>query len=225
MIKGVFLDLGWTIFRPAKSDWFVTQMMLKYTSLDAINSLPQDKRNFAFNKALKYLDDHHLLFTEDEEIGGVGAWKAIHTLEKPNVLFIIEMDRYGKDNAAFYGCTNQKFKEYILSYGYKQSYGGFTDICVIGTKWDIAGVNLSAGYGTAGYGTAHYVSGDIVVNYTEINVERVSLILDQARMHLKGYNWKKGVYYLAPSTYESYPHDIDDGYYIYTEDRYLYITQ
>jgi len=28
MIKGVFLDLGWTIFRPANSDWFVHQNKL-----------------------------------------------------------------------------------------------------------------------------------------------------------------------------------------------------
>jgi len=68
MIKGIFLDLGWTIFRPANSDWFITQMMLKFTSLETINGLPQDKRTAVFDKALKYLDDHHLLTTEDEEI-------------------------------------------------------------------------------------------------------------------------------------------------------------
>jgi putative hydrolase of the HAD superfamily len=85
MIKGVFLDLGWTIFRPANSDWFVTQMMLKFTSLDAINNLPQDKRNTAFDKALKYLDDHHLLFTEDEEIEQFKAFYNIIAAELPEL--------------------------------------------------------------------------------------------------------------------------------------------
>jgi len=42
--------------------------MLKFTSLEAKYALPEDKRTAAFNKALQYLDDHHLLATEDEEI-------------------------------------------------------------------------------------------------------------------------------------------------------------
>lgn len=68
MIKGVFLDLGWTIFRPANDNWFINQKVLEFTSLQAIENLSTDKRNAAFDKALEYLDDNHCLFTEDEEI-------------------------------------------------------------------------------------------------------------------------------------------------------------
>lgn len=68
MIKGIFFDLGWTIFHPANDNWFINQKVLEFTSLKAIENISSDKRNAAFNKALKYLDDHHYLFTEDEEI-------------------------------------------------------------------------------------------------------------------------------------------------------------
>jgi putative hydrolase of the HAD superfamily len=68
MIKGVFLDLGWTIFRPARSDWFINEKVLEFAPLEVIQNLPQDERGAAFDIAIKYLDDHHTLFTEDEEI-------------------------------------------------------------------------------------------------------------------------------------------------------------
>jgi len=68
MIKGVFLDLGWTIFRPANGNWFINQKLLEFTSLKDIEKLPSDIINIAFDKAIKYLNDHHHLFTEEEEI-------------------------------------------------------------------------------------------------------------------------------------------------------------
>lgn len=68
MIKGIFFDLGWTIFHPVNNNWFINQKMLEFTSIQTIDSLPPEKRKAAFDKALKYLDDHHLLFSEDEEL-------------------------------------------------------------------------------------------------------------------------------------------------------------
>jgi len=130
MIKGVFLDLGWTIFRPAKSDWFVTQMMLKFTSLDAMNSLPQDKRNLAFNKALKYLDDHHLLFTEEEEIEQFKEFYAIIATELPELGItakqaneIGEYKVYDTSNFIFF----EKSKETILKLKEKYKLGIISD--------------------------------------------------------------------------------------------------
>ena len=68
MLKGVFLDLGWTVFRPAHNDWFINQRMLDFVPLDVIKSIPEGRRNAVFDKALGYLDDHHLLTAEEEEI-------------------------------------------------------------------------------------------------------------------------------------------------------------
>ena len=130
MIKGVFLDLGWTIFRPAKSDWFVTQMMLKFTSLDAINGLPQDKRKAAFDKALKYLDDHHLLFTEDEEIEQFKAFYNIIAAELPELGItakqaneIGEFKVFDTSNYIFF----EKSKETLLKLKEKYKLGIISD--------------------------------------------------------------------------------------------------
>ena len=67
-IKGVFLDLGWTLFRPAHSDWFINSKMLEFASWETICNIPKEKRDAVFGKALAYLDAHHLLKTEEEEI-------------------------------------------------------------------------------------------------------------------------------------------------------------
>ena len=67
-IKGVFLDLGWTLFRPAHGDWFINKKMLEYAPWQKIQKIPQDKRDAVFAEALAYLDGHHLLRTEAEEM-------------------------------------------------------------------------------------------------------------------------------------------------------------
>ncbi len=85
MIKGIFFDLGWTIFRPANDNWFINQKMLEFTTMKTIESLPSEKRNAAFNKALKYLDDHHLLFSEDEEIEQFTEFYKIIAVELPEL--------------------------------------------------------------------------------------------------------------------------------------------
>jgi len=85
MIKGVFLDLGWTLFRPASSDWFINQKVLESASFDVIKNIPYDKRNTAFDKAIKYLDEHHLLTTETEEIEQFTEFYTIIATELPEL--------------------------------------------------------------------------------------------------------------------------------------------
>lgn len=88
----------------------------------------------------------YVLFTEEEEIGCVGAIKAVSVLDRPDVKYIVEFDRKGKNDCVFYDCGNQKFQEYIESFGFVTAYGSFSDILVLGQAWDIATVNLSSGY-------------------------------------------------------------------------------
>lgn len=88
----------------------------------------------------------YVLFTEDEEKGCIGASKAVKKIEKPNVKYIIEFDRRGKDDCVFYDCGNDKFMDYIESFGFKTNYGTCSDISILGSAWDIASVNLSSGY-------------------------------------------------------------------------------
>ena len=97
---------------------------------------------------LKLLEKHrpHVLFTDGEEIGGVGAYKAVKTLPKPDVKYIIEFDRRGSNDCVFYDCGNQNFMDYVEAFGFETDYGTFTDISILGEEWDIAAVNLSSGY-------------------------------------------------------------------------------
>ncbi len=88
----------------------------------------------------------HVLFTEDEEIGCIGAEKTVKKLAKPNVKYIIEFDRRGSDDCVFYDCGNDEFIDYIESFGFVTDIGTCSDISVLGSAWDIASVNLSSGY-------------------------------------------------------------------------------
>lgn len=95
-----------------------------------------------------------VVFTEDEEIGCVGAGKfADAVLEKKlvpaKVNYIIEFDRRGKDDAVYYYLDNKDFERFVTesSGGYfRTASGSYSDICDIAPVMDVAAVNLSCGY-------------------------------------------------------------------------------
>lgn len=94
-----------------------------------------------------------LLFTCDEEIGGVGADEFVsdHIKNKlpkklDNLKAIVEVDRRGSRDAVYYDCDNKDFEDYITSKGFKTDFGSFSDISVIAPELGVAAVNLSSGY-------------------------------------------------------------------------------
>ena len=94
-----------------------------------------------------------LLFTCDEEIGGVGAKAFCHShkqkqlpKEIDSLKFIVEIDRRGANDAVFYHCANTDFETYITGKGFKVAQGSFSDISLIAPELGIAAVNLSSGY-------------------------------------------------------------------------------
>lgn len=88
-----------------------------------------------------------VLFTWDEEIGGVGAQNAATVLNlEDTVDFCIELDRRGKNDSVYYDCDNPDFEEYINGFGFETAIGSFSDICFLCPEWKVAGVNLSIGY-------------------------------------------------------------------------------
>lgn len=109
---------------------------------------------FALVKVFQYAQiKPWLLFTCDEEIGGLGAKQfclAHQQLQLPNQLdkfkFLIELDRKGKNDAVYYRCDNPDFEKYITSKGFKTAQGSFSDISLIAPELEIAAVNLSCGY-------------------------------------------------------------------------------
>ena len=88
----------------------------------------------------------HVLFCEDEEVGGRGANKFVASKLKPKVNFIVEMDRRGSNDAVFYHCDNPDFTDFVLSFGFEENHGTFSDISVIAPSLNTAAVNISAGY-------------------------------------------------------------------------------
>ena len=90
----------------------------------------------------------HILFTTNEEIGGLGADAFIEDFTKPpaEINYIIQLDRRGSNDCVFYDCHNYQFYDYIESFGFVTNHGSFSDISFICPIWDIAGVNLSVGY-------------------------------------------------------------------------------
>ena len=95
----------------------------------------------------------YLLFTCDEEVGGIGAekFRLAHQLSKlPKELdklkLIVEVDRKGSLDAVYYNCYNPELEDYINSKGFKTAVGSFSDISLIAPELGIAAVNLSSGY-------------------------------------------------------------------------------
>jgi len=67
-VRGVFFDGGWTLFKPANDDWFVTREFARLADMDAYAAIPEGRKAAAFDSALEYLRRHHRLTTEAEEL-------------------------------------------------------------------------------------------------------------------------------------------------------------
>ena len=127
-------------------------------------------------------DKPYVLFVEDEEIGSIGAGKAVKSLDFPQVNFIIELDRRGINDCVFYDCGNVKFQEYIESFGFKTKTGTFSDIVTLSDVWEIASVNLSIGYFKE-----HTSSETIHLNFMKLTINKVKKILDDVKRHPDDY--------------------------------------
>lgn len=88
----------------------------------------------------------HILFTEDEEIGAVGAEIFTEINIRPDINFIVELDRRGSNDAVFYDCDNPEFTQFIESFGFVKAWGSFSDISTIAPHLEVSAVNLSSGY-------------------------------------------------------------------------------
>lgn len=91
-----------------------------------------------------------VIFTTDEEIGCIGATEAVKDLSKEmfsDIKFMVEIDRRGSNDCVFYQCDNKDFHKWIQdNTGYVKNTGSSSDCRHLGKGWDIASVNLSAGY-------------------------------------------------------------------------------
>ena len=123
-----------------------------------------------------------LLFTCDEEVGGLGAqhFCQLHSQgllpkELDALKFLVEIDRKGKNDAVFYDCDNPDFEEYITGKGFKTAIGSFSDISLIAPDLGVAAVNLSSGYYNA-----HTLHEFINVKELHDTIHRVGEIVGEA---------------------------------------------
>ena len=88
----------------------------------------------------------HVLFCEDEEVGCVGAKKFTRGSLRPQVNYIVELDRRGSNDAVFYRCDNPEFEDFVTSFGFETANGSCSDISYIAPYLETAAVNISCGY-------------------------------------------------------------------------------
>lgn len=89
----------------------------------------------------------HVLFTDLEECGGLGAQDAVATLAPPAVHALVQLDRRGANDAVYYSHNPAgDWEDYITSHGFQTANGSFTDISTLMPSWGLGGVNLSVGY-------------------------------------------------------------------------------
>lgn len=127
----------------------------------------------------KIIEKHHcsVLFTEDEEIGGVGADKFVHhsCLNGLEFNYAIELDRRGKNDAVFYECDNPEFEDFITEDGdWKIDFGSYSDICDVAPALGCAAVNLSCGYYNA-----HTKNEYVVFSEMEANIKKVCKLIER----------------------------------------------
>lgn len=116
----------------------------------------------------------HVLFTDEEEIGGRGAESAARELAAPEVNLMVQLDRKGSRDAVWYDCAHKKACKWVNKHGFATAEGSFTDISVLMPAWGIAGVNLSVGYYNQ-----HTEAEYLVLPELEATVQKVACMIQQ----------------------------------------------
>lgn len=117
----------------------------------------------------------HIIFTDGEEIGLIGA--RAFTDRYPDLPFdckyFIELDRKGCGEAVFYNNEDSEFIGYIESFGFAEDIGSSSDIAELGIMYEIAAVNLSIGYWNE-----HFVEEELYLDAMEYTIKVVKRMLD-----------------------------------------------
>lgn len=101
---------------------------------------------------IKIINDYKLrpsiIFTLGEEEGGIGATNLAlsGTCPIPNLHYMIELDRQGRNDCVFYDCDVEDFIKYVEDFGFVTKKGTFSDITFLMEYWGVCGTNLSIGY-------------------------------------------------------------------------------
>lgn len=162
----------------------------------------------------------YVLFTEDEEIGAVGATKFTKKYtQKLDLKYIIELDRRGQDDCVFYDTGNEEFMKYVQKFGFKKAFGSFSDISVISPQYDIASVNVSVGYYNE-----HTFNEYININHLYQTFKKVCKMLNNVKrskyFDMQEINYTKIANKIAPIDNDIYLEEMDIQYEDYYENIY-----
>ena len=170
---------------------------------------------FAIFQILKSGLKPHVIFTTDEECGGLGA-AALSAIPMPfkELKYIIQLDRRGINDCVFYDCDNSAFTKYVESFGFDEAIGSFSDISTLCPAWKVAGVNLSVGYNNE-----HTVSETLYVPALLATIEKVKHMLQETIIPNFEYIPSKYSYWDYPYGYNfDYPGwDEDSGSAFYAD--------
>lgn len=122
----------------------------------------------------------HVLFCEDEDVGCIGAKKFTGGSLRPQVNYIVELDRRGNNDAVFYRCDNPEFEDFVTSFGFETAGGSCSDISYIAPYLETAAVNISCGYYCE-----HQRHEYIHLEEIELNADRVAQMVTQQTEHFE----------------------------------------
>jgi HAD superfamily hydrolase (TIGR01509 family) len=122
-IRGIFLDIGWTMLRPRSGDWMITEKFLECANIKSINDYDRSKLLAAFARAIEFLKIDHFVFNEEKEYTQFIEYYRIISEDVPefnlseSAVKEIAHDRVYGDNYIFYDDAISTIKE--LSKDYK----------------------------------------------------------------------------------------------------------
>ena len=115
-----------------------------------------------------------------EEFIGIGAKKFTGGSLRPQVNYIVELDRRGNNDAVFYRCDNPEFEDFVTSFGFETAGGSCSDISYIAPYLETAAVNISCGYYCE-----HQRHEYIHLEEIELNADRVAQMVTQQTEHFE----------------------------------------
>lgn len=131
----------------------------------------------------------HIIFTTDEEVGCLGAsalTKVFRSAPKGmDIKFVIQLDRRGQKDSVYYDCGNKKFEKFINKFGFKTSYGSYSDISILCPAWGVAGVNLSIGYELE-----HSMTEYLSIPDMYDTIDKVCKILESTDPHMRKFTYQ-----------------------------------
>lgn len=99
---------------------------------------------------------------------------------RPQVNYIVELDRRGSNDAVFYRCDNPEFEDFVSSFGFETANGSCSDISYIAPYLETAAVNISCGYYCE-----HQRHEYIHLEEMELNAARVAQMVTQQTEHFE----------------------------------------